>query len=339
MKNKPVFVILLMLIQSALSACMVSEEPAQEATESADSQMKINTQTISPVFPYEKQFVEVKGARMAYVDEGEGPLVLFLHGNPTSSYLWRNIIPYVSDTHRAIAVDLIGMGDSDKPDIEYTFEQHAAYLDAFISALDLKNITLVIHDWGSVLGMRYARLNEDNVQALAFMEALVPPAMPMGDYDAWGDSGEFIRQLHTPDAGEGIVLERNFFIEVFLSGPGTARSLSEEELNAYRAPFPDVNSRKPILAWARELPIEGRPTSATSHIVANGEWLKESKMPKLLFYLDSGGTIRADAVNYFENNLHGLKTVNVGKGGHFLQEDKPHLIGEKLSDWLEGFNS
>lgn len=162
--------------------------------------------SISAEFPYTKKIVDVNGSRMAYVDAGEGPVVLFLHGNPTSSYLWRNILPYAQNNHRVIAPDLIGTGDSDKPDIGYTFVEHDAYLEAFIDALDLKNITLVVHDWGSGLGMYYARRHEDNARAIAFMEAIIPPALPAPSLEAMGEqSAEVFGNLRTPGVGENMV--------------------------------------------------------------------------------------------------------------------------------------
>ena len=154
----------------------------------------------------------MNGRNLAYVDVGSGPVVLFLHGNPTSSHLWRNIIPYVSGNDRAIAVDLIGMGDSAKPEIEYTFANHAAFVDGFIETLDLENITLVVHDWGSALGMRYARLNESNMRAMAFMEAIIPRGVPVPSYESMGPVGNVSRNMRTKGVGEKMILEENFFI-------------------------------------------------------------------------------------------------------------------------------
>ncbi len=293
-------------------------------------------QEISSEFPFDKRFVEVNGSKMAYVDEGEGPVVLFLHGNPTSSYLWRNIIPYVSDNHRAIAVDLIGMGDSGKPDILYTFADHAAYLDEFIEVLDLQDITLVVHDWGSALGMRYARLNEENVGALVFMEALLPPAFPAPSYEAMGpELGELFRNLRTEGSGEAMVLQNNFFVENILPSQ-VMRPLTEAEMDAYRAPYPTPESRRPTLQWPREVPIGGEPTETTETVLANGDWITSTQMPKLFLHAEPGAIAPPPVIEYLQANVSNMETVSVGPGFHFLQEDQPHAIGSALSDWLDG---
>ncbi|WP_246079459.1 haloalkane dehalogenase [Parasedimentitalea maritima] len=290
---------------------------------------------ISSEFPFTKKSVTVDGSEMAYVDEGEGLPVLFLHGNPTSSYLWRNVIPYVTEGYRAIAPDLIGMGDSAKPDIGYTFDEHAKYLDGFIKALDLKDIILVIHDWGSALGMRYARLNSDNVTAMAFMEAIVPPGLPAPSYEAMGPlAGELFKTLRTPGVGEEMVLKGNFFVEKVLAEMGVVRGLSEAEMEVYRAPYATEQSRLPTLQWPREIPIAGKPEAATDAVTQNGAWLMSSEIPKLLFYAEPGALMPQPVVDYLTAHLTNLETRFVGPGTHFLQEDHPHLIGRGLADWL-----
>lgn len=303
-----------------------AEEQQQDTTMS---------QNISAAFPFEKQFVEINGSRMAYVDEGTGPVILFLHGNPTSSYLWRNIIPYVSDTHRAIAVDLIGMGDSGKPDIDYTFADHATYVDGFIEALNLTDVTLVVHDWGSVLGMRYARLNQANVRGLVFMEAGIPPAFPAPSLEAMGETAELFRSLRTPGMGEEMVLNNNFFVETVLADVGTLRTLTEAEMEAYRQPFLTPESRLPTLVWPRQIPIAGEPANTAEVIQANGEWLYSTDLPKLFFYAEPGALNPAPVVDYVKANATNLETVFLGQGVHYLQEDHPHAIGEALSKWLD----
>ena len=289
---------------------------------------------ISAEFPFEKKRVSVNGSDMAYVDEGDGPVVLFLHGNPTSSYLWRNIIPYVKGDFRAIAPGLIGMGDSDKPDIGYTFEEHATYLDGFIAALGLTDITLVIHDWGSALGMRYARLNPGNVRAMAYMEAIVPPSMPVQSYEAMGETGELFRALRTPGQGEQMVLDGNFFVEEVLPNFGVSRTMTDAEMDAYRAPYPTRESRLPTLQWPREIPIGGEPEATSAEIVANGEWLYSSGIPKLLFYATPGVLTPEPVVAYMVQNVPNLEVRFLGRGLHFLQEDHPDLIGAGIHDWL-----
>lgn len=290
---------------------------------------------ISSDFPFQKKSVTVNGSKIAYVDEGAGQPVLFLHGNPTSSYLWRNIIPYVTGGYRAVAPDLIGMGDSDKPDIGYTFEDHAAYIDGFISALGLKDLILVVHDWGSAIGMRHARMNGNNVAALAFMEAIVPPSMPAPSYEAMGPQmGDLFRNLRTPGIGEKMVLEGNFFVEEILPKMGVRRPLSEAEMAAYRAPYPTPASRLPTLQWPREIPIGGEPAFATAQVLKNGEWLMLSRIPKLLFYAEPGALMPKPVVEFMATNVPNLETRFLGAGVHFLQEDHPHLIGQGLADWL-----
>ncbi|WP_298971815.1 haloalkane dehalogenase [uncultured Roseobacter sp.] len=291
--------------------------------------------TPSADMPFEKKSVEINGSKMTYVDEGDGPVVLFLHGNPTSSYLWRNIIPFVTDTHRAIAPDLIGMGDSDKPDIDYTFADHAAYLDGFIEALGLQDITLVIHDWGSVLGMRYARLNESNVKAVAFMEAGIPPALPAPSLEAMGEpSAQLFGMLRSP-AGEEAVLQGNFFVEEVLGKMAVATPLSQEVLDNYRAPFPTPESRKPTLVWPRQVPIAGEPADTAEVITANGDWLYSTEMPKLMLHVAPGALMPPPVVEYVKANASNLEDVFLGAGVHFVQEDHPEAIGRALRDWVD----
>ena len=292
-------------------------------------------QEISAAFPFDKKTVEVLGSSMAYVEEGEGSVVLFLHGNPTSSYLWRNVIPHVTDTHRAVAVDLIGMGDSAKPDLDYRFATHAAYLDEFIRALDLEDLVLVVHDWGSALGMRYARLNEDNVRGLAFMEAIVPPGLPAAGYEAMGETGEVFRRLRTTGVGEEMVLENNFFVEVVLFELGVVRTLTEEERAAYRRPFASPASRKPTLVWPREIPIGGTPADVEAVVRANGRWLTETALPKLYFFVTPGALNPPPVAKALSSSLSNLTAVDLGAGSHFVQEDHPHEIGRALSGWLK----
>jgi haloalkane dehalogenase len=289
----------------------------------------------SAEMPFTKKTIDVLGSKMAYVDEGEGPVVLFLHGNPTSSYLWRNIIPYVTDGYRAVAPDLIGMGDSGKPDIGYTFAEHATYLDALITALDLKDITLVIHDWGSVLGMRYARLNEANVRGVAFMEAGIPPALPAPSYEAMGpQTAQLFETLRSP-VGEDLVLKQNFFVEEVLGKLAVATPLSEAVMEHYRAPFPTPESRLPTLVWPRQVPIAGEPADTGAVILANGDWLYSTSLPKLMLHAAPGALMPPPVVEFVKANASNLEDVFLGDGLHFVQEDHPDAIGSALRDWLD----
>lgn len=293
---------------------------------------------ISPDFSFRAHYAKVNGSTMHYVDEGEGDPILFLHGNPTSSYLWRNIIPYALPHGRAIAVDLIGMGKSDKPDIDFRFTTHAEYLEAFIDELKLTKIMLVVHDWGSALGMDYARRNPDRIKGIVFMEALVPPAMPIPSYAAMGAGAEFFRNVRTPGVGEKMVLQNNVFIESVLPDMGIARSLSNEERQAYRAPFPTPESRKPMLVWPREVPVAGEPADVLKIIESNGAWLHATDIPKLMFYAEPGALGGPKVAAYFAENLANIETNYVGPGYHYIQEDHPHMIGRELADWLRRNN-
>lgn len=289
---------------------------------------------ISSEFSFEGHYVPVKGSKMYYVDKGEGDPILFLHGNPTSSYLWRNIIPYAAPHGRAIAVDLVGMGKSGKPDIDYRFATHAEYLEAFIDALELTNITLVVHDWGSALGMDFARRNPDRVKSIVFMEAIVAPAMPIPSYEAMGDGGEFFRNVRIAGVGEEMILLDNMFVEVVLPELGTVRKLTDVERQAYRAPYSTPESRKPTLVWPREVPIAGEPVDVLEIVERNGVWLHETNIPKLMFYAEPGAFGGPEVAAYFAENLKNIETNYVGPGYHYIQEDHPHMIGRELADWL-----
>jgi haloalkane dehalogenase len=241
-------------------------------------------QNISAEFPFESNYLEVLGSQMHYIDEGEGDTILFIHGNPTSSYLWRNIIPYVEPYGRAIAVDLIGMGKSDKPDIGYRFVDHAKYLEAFIEKLDLNNITLVVHDWGSALGFNYAMQNEDNVKGIAFMEAFLMPLTWNGFPE---NVKEIFQTIRTPESGYDLIVNKNFFVEQLLPN-AILRNLTEEEMNQYREPFKTVESRKPTWVWPNEIPIDGKPADVHKIVTDYNQWLQETELPKILFYAYPG---------------------------------------------------
>jgi haloalkane dehalogenase len=290
------------------------------------------TPSISAEFPFERHYVNVHGSRMAYVDEGRGDPILFLHGNPTSSYLWRNIIPHVTSLGRCIAPDLIGMGHSDKPDLDYRFVDHARYVEGFIDALGLDGITLVVHDWGSALGFDWAMRHPDRVRALAFMEAILTPIsweqFPAG-------ARELFRGFRTPGVGETMVLDQNLFVEQLLrSGVGLVRELTPEEMANYRAPFPNRASRKPVLAWPREIPIDGQPADVAEIVTRYRDALCRSPLPKLLFAVEPGALVQPPLVAWCRANLPNLEVVELGRGIHYVQEDHPHAIGDHLADWV-----
>ena len=281
---------------------------------------------ISADFPFESRYVEVLGSRMHYVDEGEGEPILFLHGNPTSSYLWRNVIPFVTDDYRAVAVDLIGMGKSAKPDLDYTYQDHKRYLDAFIEALDLRNVTLVIHDWGSVLGFDYAVEHDDNVVGIAFMESIIPPRFPSSE-----PMGGALGTYRT-DAGEELILEQNQFVEQILPG-SVIRALTDEEMAYYRAPYATPESRLPTLQWPRELPAAGEPARNVDVVTRIGGWMQGTDVPMLFLWARPGALNNEAFADAMAERVRNIQIAFVGAGRHFLQEDQPEMIGRTVADW------
>ena len=285
--------------------------------------------TISADFPFESKFLEINGSKMHYIDEGVGDPILFLHGNPSTNYLWRNIIPYLVPYGRCIAPDLIGMGKSDKPDIDYRFVDHSKYLEEFINKLGLSNITLVIHDWGSALGFHYAMRHENNIKGIAFMEALIKP------YE-WEDFPKDHRLgfklFRTPVIGWFMGNVMNMVLKGLLPQMNI-RELSEEELDYYTAPYKTIRSRKPLLMWACELPVDGQPADVNEIMLNYRNKLQESELPKILFYASPGLAIDSEKVEWCKHNIKNLKVVDIGEGLHFVQEDNPHLIGEELEKW------
>ena len=299
--------------------------------------MMDKTEDISGKFPFESKYVEVQAsgiptAKLHYVEQGSGDPILFLHGDPTWSYLWRNVIPHLAPHGRCIAVDLIGMGRSDKPGIDYNFFDHVNYLEGFIEALDLKNITLVIHDWGSALGFHYARRHEANVRGMAFMEAIFRP-IPGWD-DLHPEFRRVFRLFRTPLVGRFLIAYRNVFIEKILPG-SVIRTLTEEEMDHYRAPYPTVASRKPLWRWPKQVPFAGRPADVVEAVSVYHQWLQQTALPKLLLYAQPGAITRASTVEWCKQSMKNLKTVDIGPGRHFIQEDQPHKIGAEIAAWLK----
>jgi haloalkane dehalogenase len=293
----------------------------------------IRAEAISAAFPYESRFVEVQGSKLHYIEKGEGCPILFLHGNPTSSYLWRNVIPFVAPVGRAMALDLIGFGKSDKPPIGYTFQEHYAYVEAFIEALHLRKVTLVLHDWGSVLGLEYARRHPGNVRGVVFMEAIVPPLFPARDYAALDPGGELFRRFRSAGEGRHLLIDQNYFIEQIVANATLTRKLSQAELDAYRAPFLDPASRVPIYVFPNELPIGGVPARNVVVVDRIGHWLKTSDTPKLLLYVRPGGLITPDQAAWMGEHYRNIDLVFVGYGKHYMQEDQPEAIGRNIASW------
>jgi haloalkane dehalogenase len=270
---------------------------------------------------------------MAYVEHGSGDPIVFLHGNPTSSYLWRNVMPHLEGRGRLIAPDLIGMGDSDKllpsgPD-RYRFVEHRRYLDALLEKLDVRSrVTLVIHDWGSALGFDWANRHREAVRAIAYMEAIVRPVT----WAEWPKAAKDVFQAFRSPAGEKLVLEQNTFIEGVLP-TSILRKLSEEEMNAYRKPFATPGEgRRPTLTWPRQIPIEGEPADVVEIVTSYSKWLATATFPKLFVNADPGAILRGDVRE--ECRKWPNQTEITVKGIHFVQEDSPDEIGHGIADWL-----
>ncbi len=288
---------------------------------------------ISSAFPFEKKKLTVKGRTMAYVEVGEGDPIVLLHGNPTSSYLWRNIIPHLSGLGRCIAPDLIGMGDSDKlPDPtadSYRFVEHRQYLDAVLEQLDVnERVVLVVHDWGSALGFDWANRHRDAVAGIAYMEAIVRPVT----WAEWPDAARGVFQGFRSPAGEGMVLDKNVFVERVLPG-SIIRPLDEAEMAEYRRPFLTAGEdRRPTLTWPRQIPIEGEPADVVAIAAAYAEWLSTSPIPKLLVNAEPGAILKGAALE-FCRTWPNQREVTVA-GNHFLQEDSPDEIGTAIAEWI-----
>lgn len=298
------------------------------------SAFKLPAPTISADFPYSHESVEVEGVRVAYVSAGSGDPVVFIHGNPTSSYLWRNVIPHVSGYARAIALDLPGMGWSSKPDPALRFVDHVDVFEAFVDALDLQNITLVVHDWGAAIGFDYARQHPDRVRAIAFMEGVLPPVFPQPSFEAMGEEmGAMFRAFKDPVLGHELIVEQNVFVEQVLPR-FVNRSLGDEEMTAYRRPFLEVSDRQPILLWPREIPIAGEPADVVERMEAIREFMTATSIPLLLIYAEPGAIVSAEVVSWYSANLRNLETVFIGQGLHYIQEDHPVAIGRALEDWM-----
>ncbi len=288
---------------------------------------------ISSAFPFEKQKLTVNGRTMAYVEVGEGDPIVLLHGNPTSSYLWRNIIPHLSGLGRCIAPDLIGMGDSDKlPDPtadSYRFVEHRQYLDAVLEQLDVtERVVLVVHDWGSALGFDWANRHRDAVAGIGYMEAIVRPVT----WAEWPDAARGVFQGFRSPAGEGMVLDKNVFVERVLPG-SIIRPLDEAEMAEYRRPFLTAGEdRRPTLTWPRQIPIEGEPADVVAIAAAYAEWLSTSPIPKLFVNAEPGAILKGAALE-FCRTWPNQREVTVA-GNHFLQEDSPDEIGTAIAEWI-----
>tara|TARA_R110001592_G_scaffold363323_1_gene684008 strand:+ start:108582 stop:109451 length:870 start_codon:yes stop_codon:yes gene_type:complete len=288
--------------------------------------------------PYEKQYQDVDGKKIAYVEAGEGDPIVLLHGNPTSSYLWRNVIPELAGKGRVIAPDLIGQGDSEKlpasdgPE-RYTFHSAYQYLDGLLKAIGAdNNVTLVIHDWGSALGFYWAQQHPDAVRGIAYMEGIVCPV----DWQDWPEGARGIFQGFRSSKGEDLILQRNMFIEAVLPG-SVMRGLGEEEMQHYRAPFTTPDDRQPTLNWPRQIPISGEPPEMVELVASYGQWLASNHgLPKLFINADPG-SILTGKPREFCRSWPNQSEVTV-KGTHFIQEDSPVEIGQAVARWMDSIS-
>ncbi len=288
--------------------------------------------TISPQDPYERKRVAVLDSEMAYIDTGEGKPIVFLHGNPTSSYLWRNVIKEVEGLGRCLAPDLIGMGQSGKaPAGVYTFAEHARYLEAWFDAVGLtQDVILVIHDWGSALGFDWAHRHPKAVSGIVYMEAIVAQVT----WSDWPDAARDVFQALRSPAGEEMILEKNVFVERILPG-SVLRGVSDEAMEVYRAPFREKGEvRRPTLTWPRQIPIDGEPEDVVRIVSAYGEWMVGPDSPPKLFINAEPGAILIGNQREFCRTWSHQEEITV-KGSHFIQEDSPREIGQAVAAFVK----
>ncbi|MFE3453161.1 haloalkane dehalogenase [Nonomuraea sp. NPDC059194] len=277
-------------------------------------------------------YIDVLDSSLHYEDTGTGPAMVFLHGNPSSSHSWRKVLPGIDAPARLLAPDLIGMGRSGKPDIAYTFADHARYLDAWFDALDLHDVVLVGHDWGGALAFDWAARHPERVRGIAFFEAIVRPM-------SWNDLGDAPRAraetMRSP-RGEDLILDQNFFIETAYTG-GVRTPLDADEMAPYLEPYPTRESRRPVLQWARSLPLDGEPADVAERVIAYDAWLAASTdVPKLLLTFDSSPTllITPEAAAWCKDNIASLEIEHIGPAGHHATEDQPEAIAAAITAWV-----
>jgi haloalkane dehalogenase len=271
---------------------------------------------------------------MHYVEVGEGPAVVFLHGIPTHAYLWRNVLPHVAEGGwRCIAVDHIGFGRSDKPDLNYSWLELARHFEGFVDALALPHVVLIGHDLGGAVALHWASRHERRLRGMAYLEAAVPPAYPRTSFASFGATEGLFRQLRDPVVGRRMLMDENFWIERFLP-TAVMRTLGDQEMAAYRAPFNTVPSRKAIFDMVQSLPIEGQPAREWQAYEAMARWWKDSEVDKLVMFATPGRVGPRSAAQWAVANLRNVETAWVGYGIHFVQEDSPESIGRAIAEWL-----
>ena len=292
----------------------------------------MSQESISVNDSHPRKRITAGGVDISYVDTGSGNPIVFLHGNPTSSYLWRNIIPHLEFSGRCLAPDLMGMGESgSSPNGSYRFADHSALLDQWFEDMGLtSNVTLVIHDWGSALGFHWAKRHSERVKGLVYMEAIVRPVT----WEEWPDAARQVFQGFRSPAGEDMVLEKNIFVERVLPG-SVLRGLTEEEMEVYRRPYLEVGeSRRPTLTWPREIPVGGEPADVVQIVSEYAEWLAGSDVPKLFINAEPGAILTGPQ-REFCRTWPNQQEVTV-KGVHFIQEDSPAEIGQSIAGWYGG---
>ncbi|MHA4811526.1 haloalkane dehalogenase [Flavitalea flava] len=283
---------------------------------------------VSPIDPHPREQLTIDGVEMSYIDLGSGDPIVFIHGNPTSSFLWRNVIPHVAGQGRCLAPDLIGMGRSGKePSGQYSFLRHAKYLDKWFAALDLDKVTLVLHDWGSALGFYWAYCHPAKVKAICYMEAIVQPR----EWQDFPNGRDNIFRAIRSEKGANLIFDDNFFIETALP-KNILRTLSQEEMDVYRQPFLEKEHRLPTLVFPRELPIEGNPVTVAGIVQDYGQWMARTTFPKLLIVAEPGSILVGRALSFCRTWANQKETTV--KGIHYIQEDSPNEIGMALSEFI-----
>lgn len=320
----------LMLVLALTGGNTIQDVVAQEVPVN----YKLPRLEVPEEFKLEGQWVKVKGAKIRYIEQGQGDPIVFVHGNPTSLYLWRNVIPHVSGQGRAIALDLVGMGGSGKPKIEYRYKDHYDYFESFIDSLKLTNITFVVHDWGAALGFDYASRHPDRVKRIAFMEGVLPPIFPQPSFEAMGEEmGGMFRAFKDPVKGREMVIDNHMFVEQILPN-FVNRPLGPKAMEEYRRPYTNPKDRKPLLAWPREIPIAGEPKDVVARMEVIKQFMTATDKPILLLYAEPGVLVPPQLVSWYVQNIRRIETAFVGQGFHFIQEDNPDAIGRAISDWI-----
>jgi haloalkane dehalogenase len=290
-------------------------------------------QQLTTEFSFQSHFMDIDGVKIHYLDEGAGDPVVFLHGMPTWSYLWRNVIPTVAQHNRCIAPDLVGMGLSDKPNIDYTVFDHIHYITKFLDQLDLHNLTLVMHGWGSVIGFHYAMQHQDRIKGLVFSEAQIRPLRQWSDLSL--PLQHFFSLIQDEEHANKEIIENNYLVETMLP-TGTIRAISDEEMNYYRKPFLTPESRKPLLQYVRDFPKgNNKPEDVLALIRDYSEQLEKSPIPKLMFYAIPGFITTVDDLSWAKAHLLNLELIDLGEALHFVPESVPLLFANELVEWYQ----